>query len=492
MSSSSFALTGIEGLDQILGHGLPRSRMYLLQGDPGVGKTTVGMQFLLEGARLGETCLYVAMSETQQEIHAVVRSHGWSFEGIHVIDLSTIDPRAGLDSENTLFEPSEVELHEATRRVLEEVDRLKPDRVVIDSLSELRLLAQTALRYRRQILALKQYFSDRASTVLLVDDRTSAPADIQLQSLAHGVISLEHASPLYGADRRRVRIAKLRGVRFRSGHHDFTIDTGGVEVFPRLTSLGRSPHGTLTQLSSGVPALDALLGGGLDYGTSTLFIGASGCGKSSCAIQYAVAAVRRGEQAAVFMFDERIETMLTRTRALGTELQPFIESGQLTVEEIDAAEIGAGEFAFRVQQAVETAGCRLVVVDSLNGYLLAMASENQLSVQLHELLTYLGHRGVATVLVMAQHGLTGTMQAPVDVSYLADTVVLLRYFEARGRIRKAISVLKKRSGAHEDTIRELTLSARGVTVGAPLVAFSGVLTGVPEFSGDTDELAGRE
>ena len=484
--------TGIPGLDDILGTGLPRDRIYLVQGDPGVGKTTIGLQFLRAGVAAGETCLYIALSETLPEIRAVVDSHGWSLDGIAVIELSALEQTADLESENTLFEPSEIELQETTRRVLSEIDRLAPDRLVFDSLSELRVLAQTPLRYRRQILAFKQYFSTKATTVLLLDDRTSDPSDQQLQSLAHGVICLEQVALPYGADRRRLRVVKLRGSRFRSGHHDFAVRTGGVEVFPRVVPADHATEFLRDRPSSGLAGLDALLGGGLDYGTSTLILGPAGTGKSSVAVQYAAAAAARGEHAALFVFDERLATAFERTRSLGIALEPLVASGNLTAQQIDPAELSAGEFAHRVQTIVETTGTRLVVIDSLNGYLHAMASEKQLSVQLHELLSYLGNLGVATVMVMAQHGLTGTMQSPVDVSYLADTLIMLRYFETEGRIRKAISVLKKRSGAHEDSIRELVLDHQGLHVGEPLSQFTGVLTGVPRFNGPSSQLVDRD
>jgi circadian clock protein KaiC len=403
-----------------------------------------------------------------------------------------MDESADLASENTLFEPSEIELQETTRHLLAEIERVKPERIVFDSLSELRLLAQTPLRYRRQILALKQYLASRSITVLLIDDRTSDPNDQQLRSLAHGVIELDQSAPLYGADRRRLRVVKLRGQRFRSGYHDFTVHTGGVEVFPRVVPAEHTTRFLREQLSSGVVGLDSLLGGGLDYGTATLILGPAGTGKSSVAMQYAVAAVKRGERAALFMFDERLATAFERTRALGAPLEPHVDSGALTVQQVDPAEMGAGEFAHRVHLTIEATRCRLVVIDSLNGYLHAMANERQLSVQLHELLAYLSNLGIATVLVMAQHGLTGVMQSPIDVSYLADTVVMLRYFESEGRIRKAISVLKKRSGTHEDTIRELTLDSRGMHIGEPLSRFTGLLTGVPRFTGPTSQLVDHD
>lgn len=481
--------TGIVGLDLVLGGGLPRNRIYLVQGDPGVGKTTLGMQFLRAGLAAGERCLYIALSETRSEISAVVESHGWSLDGLELIELSAIDQSVGLETENTLFEPSEVELQETTRRLLAEIERVRPDRVVFDSLSELRLLAQTPLRYRRQILALKQYFGDKHTSVLLLDDRTSDPTDLQLQSLAHGVVALEQAPPLYGADRRRLRIAKLRGMKFLSGHHDFAIRTGGIEVFPRLVPTEHRSAFSRVQMASGITALDQMLRGGIDRGTSALILGPAGSGKSSIAVQYAIAAAQRGERAALFVFDERIATVYERSRALGLELEALVTSGALVLQQVDPAELSAGEFAHRVRAAVDHEGCQLVAIDSLNGYLHAMASEKQLSVQLHELLAYLGNSGVATLMVMAQHGLTAVTHAPIDISYLADTLILLRYFEADGRIRKAISVLKRRSGAHEESIRELSMGPGGIIVGRSLTQFHGVLTGTPHYVGAPGDLS---
>ena len=486
--SRSRASTAIAGLDDILGGGLPRDRIYLLQGDPGVGKTTVGLQFLLEGIARGERCLYIALSESAPEIQTVVESHGWTVDQIKIVELSALDQSAGLESENTLFEPSEVELHEPTRILLREIDAFKPDRVVFDSLSELRLLAQSALRYRRQILGLKEYFGDKRMTVLLLDDRTSEPNDQQLQSLAHGVLTLEQIPPIYGEDRRRLRVAKLRGVKYRGGYHDFTIRTGGVVVFPRLVAAEHSTTFERSQISSGVEGLDRLVGGGLDRGTATLILGPAGSGKSSVAVQYAVAAAERGDTAVLFLFDERRATVYERTRALGVDLQKHVESGRIVLQQVDPAEMGPGEFTHNVRACVEELGATVIVLDSLNGYEHAMPNEKLLTIQMHELLAFLGNKGVTTILVMAQHGMVGSMQAPVDVSYLADSVLLLRYFEAAGRIRKAISMLKKRSGPHENAIRELSLGTGGLRVGEPLERFKGVLTGVPEYVGGNQEL----
>lgn len=472
--------TGSAGLDSILQGGFPANRLYLVEGDPGTGKTTLALQFLLEGARRGEPVLYVTLSETKEELTAVADSHGWTLEGVTLHELVPPEESLKAEAQYTIFHPSEVELGETTRLVIDEVERIQPRRVVFDSLSEMRLLARDPLRYRRQILALKQFFAGRRSTVLLLDDRTSNDADLQVQSIAHGVLMLEQLELDYGAERRRLRVAKLRGSRFRGGFHDFAIRTGGLEVFPRLVAADRRGEFTPEPVASGVTALDALLGGGLDRGTSTLVLGPAGCGKSSLAAHFAAAMAARGERAAAFIFDEGVNTYLSRAAGLGTNLREQVEAGRLTVQQVDPAELSPGEFAHAVCSSVERDGARLVIIDSLNGYLQAMPDERFLTSQMHELLTYLNQQGVVTLLVMAQHGFMGSMSSPVDVSYLADTVVLLRYFEAAGAIRRAISVVKKRTGRHEDTIRELRLSAtHGVEVGEPLTAFRGVLTGVP-------------
>lgn len=485
------AQTGVGGLDEILAGGLPRDRIYLVQGDPGVGKTTLALQFLLTGREQGERCLYITLSETRPEIEASALSHGWSLENITILELSALEQTAVLEQENTLFESSEVELQETTRRLLDHIESMAPHRVVIDSLSELRLMAQGSLRYRRQILGLKQHFSGKECTVLFLDDRTSEAGDMQLQSLAHGVIQLEQVTPIYGEDRRRLRVLKLRGLRFRGGYHDFAIRTGGVEVFPRLTDFGPLVEFDRAPLSSGVEGIDTLLAGGLDRGTSTLLAGPAGVGKSVIATQFALASARRGERAAIFAFDELSRTLFERARALGTPIDDYVASKHLHVQQIDPAEMGPGEFA-QLTRAVVDDGTRLLIIDSLNGYLKAMPDEALLTVQLHELLSYFAHRGVTTLLILGQAGLLGAIQSPVDVSYLSDTVLLLRYFEAAGRIRKAISVVKKRSGRHEDTIRELTISHGGVRVGEPLVQFSGVLSGAPRFFGNPAALSEKE
>jgi circadian clock protein KaiC len=477
--------TGSTGLDSVLNGGFPANRLYLVEGDPGTGKTTLALQFLLEGARRGEPVLYVTLSETKEELTAVARSHGWSLEGVTLHELVPPEESLKTETQYTIFHPSEVELGETTKAVIEEVERIQPRRVVFDSLSEMRLLARDPLRYRRQILALKQFFAGRRSTVLLLDDRTATDSDLQVQSIAHGVLMLEQVELDYGAERRRLRVSKLRGSRFRGGFHDFTIRTGGVEVYPRLVAADHRQEFKTDSVTSDVAGLDALLGGGLDRGTATLIIGPAGSGKSSLATHFTAAAARRGEMVASFIFDEGVNIYLNRAAGLGTDLRAEVEAGRLKVQQVDPAELSPGQFAHAVCKAVEQDGARLVIIDSLNGYLQAMPDERFLTAQMHELLMYLNQQGVVTLLLMAQHGFMGAgMSSPADVSYLADAVILLRYFEAAGSIRRAISVVKKRTGPHEDTIREMRLSAlRGVEVGEPLTAFRGVLTGVPVFMG---------
>jgi circadian clock protein KaiC len=481
-SANAPSATGTPGLDLILGGGFTPNRLYLIEGDPGAGKTTLALRYLLAGADHGETGLYVTLSETKEEINAVAESHGWSLDRIHVVELVASEESLTPDSQYTMYHPSETELGETTQRVLAEVERVKPRRVVFDSLSELRLLAQNPLRYRRQILALKQFFAGRNCTVLLLDTRTSEDSDLQVRSIAHGVLTLEQLSPEYGAERRRLRVVKLRGKLYKGGFHDFTIVKGGLDVFPRLVAADHHHDFAREQVRSGVKPLDALLGGGLDRGTSTLILGPAGSGKSSVAVQYARAAAARGERGALFLFDESRATLMSRAAQLGMDLQPQIAAGRITLQQVDPAEMSPGEFVHTVRREVEEHACGIVVIDSLNGYINAMPEERFLTIQLHELLTYLGQKGVTTILVVAQHGLMGSaMQSPVDVSYLADSVILTRYFELRGRVKKAISVVKKRSGAHEETIRELRVGEGGIHVGEPLEQLRGVLTGVPTF-----------
>lgn len=479
--------TGVAGLDEILGGGLTPDRFYLVEGTPGTGKTTLGLAFLLAGAAAGEAGLYVTLSETEAELRAVAASHQWSLDPLAIVEMV---PEAGLgeDQEQTLLHPSEVELGETVRGVMAKVDELRPQRVVLDSLSELRLLAQNPLRYRRQILALKHFFSTRQCTVLVLDDKTSEPGDLQLHSLAHGVISLEQTLAGFGAQRRRLHVVKMRGIRFRGGYHDFTIERGGLCVYPRLVAAEHHANFPSATMSTGSAELDSLLGGGLATGTATLLSGPAGVGKTTTVVQCMMAALQRGEHAAYFLFDERLPTLLTRSAALGMDLQPWIDSGQLDVRRIDPAELSPGEFSGLVREAVEESGARTVVVDSLNAYLQAMPEEKFLVLQMHELLSYLAQHGVVSLLILGQHGVMGDIRADVDLSYLADNVMLLRFFEAGGEVRQAISVIKTRTTPHERTIREFRIDATGLVVGAPLRDFQGVLTGVPSFAGADGEL----
>lgn len=485
--------TGIAALDDILGGDLTPNRVYLIEGDPGSGKTTLALQFLMEGARQGEKVLYVTLSETKSELGGVAESHGWSLEDLDILEIIATAEELEPENQYTMYQPSEVELNVTTKAILDAVERLNPTRIVIDSLSEVRLLAQNALRYRRQILALKHFFVGRRCTVLLLDDNTSKVSDLQLQSIAHGVITLEQLAPEYGAERRRLRVMKFRGKKYRGGYHDFLIDRGGLVVFPRLVAaehVRRHSHGLL---KSGIVEFDALVGGGFDLGTSVLLLGPAGVGKSSLAIQYAKAAAGQGDRAVIFTFDENLETMLLRMKSLGLDISGEIESGSIAVQQVDPAELSPGEFAAIVRQAAEEEGgrpgARIIVIDSLNGYLNAMPEERFLVIQLHEILSYLGHKGVVTFLVVAQRGMLGSMmQTPVDTSYLADSVVLFRYFEAKGEMRQAISVVKKRSGRHERTIREFRMDDSGLHVGAPLRDFHGILSGIPTFHGDASPL----
>ena len=484
--------TGIGGLDNILGGGFTPNRIYLIEGDPGSGKTTLALQYLLEARRQGESGMYVSLSETKEELDGVARSHGWDLEGIHCHELLPSDESLLPDAQSRLFHPSEVELSDTTRAILAEVDARKPSRVVFDSLSEMRLLAQHPLRYRRQVLALKQFFIGRDCTVLLLDDRTSADNDLQLHSLAHGVISLEHMAQEYGAERRRLRVMKMRGRAFRGGYHDFMIRTGGLEVFPRLVAAEHHRLYEAEPLKSGVAALDQLTGGGLHRGTSTLLMGPAGSGKSTIAAQYAVSAAERGERAVIYTFDESVATLTSRAEGLGIALKRHVDANRVRIQQVDPGELSPGEFIYGIRGAVEKEAARVVVVDSLNGYLNAMPEERFLTIQLHEMLTYLGQQGVVTLMVVAQKGLLGSgMQTPVDASYLADTVIALRYFEARGALKRAISVVKKRSGAHEDTLREMRLGRSGIHLGEPLYEFHGVMSGIPVIAKEDGELAQR-
>ncbi|HEX3146211.1 MAG TPA: ATPase domain-containing protein [Pyrinomonadaceae bacterium] len=479
--------TGIEGLDDILEGGFPAHRIYLIEGEPGTGKTTLALQYLMEGVRRGEAGLYITLSETNNELQAVARSHGWSLDGFEIYEAVPPPDSLKPETQYTIFHPAEIELGETTNAILKQVERIQPQRVVIDSLSEMRLLAREPLRFRRQILALKQYLAGNRGTVLLLDDKVSG-RDLEIHSIVHGVVSLEHLAVEYGAERRRLRVTKLRASKFRGGYHDFTIATGGLRVFPRLVAAEHHPAFARGHISSNIAALDRLLGGGLDRGTSTLLLGPAGSGKSTLASQFASAAAARGERSAAFVFDELRETFIGRAAGVGTNMEKFVKKGVIRIQQVDPAELSPGEFAATVREAVDRDGARVIIIDSLNGYLNAMPEERFLSVQMHELLTYLNQQGVVTILVMAQHGFLGSsMVTPVDVSYLADTVLMLRYFEAHGAIHRALSVVKKRTGHHEPSIRELEIRAEGLRVGEPLTQFRGVLTGVPVYDG-LDEL----
>jgi circadian clock protein KaiC len=473
------AKTGIPGLDEVLHGGLISEQLYLVDGSPGAGKTTLALQFLLEGKSAGEECLYVTLSETKQELQAGARSHGWDLDGIHIVELMANENELNEDGHLTMLPPSEIELGETTRQIIAALERIEPTRMVLDSLSELRLLAQSSLRYRRQILALKQFFIGRKCTVLLLDDRTAEGPDLQLHSIAHGVIALDSVSPAYGQTRRHVEVIKFRGSDFVSGFHDFAIRQGGLTVFPRLISAEHPSDYSRESITSGVAALDALLGGGVDRGTSTLLIGPPGSGKSTIAVQYAYAATQRGHHAAAFLFDETKSAMLTRSAGIGISIPEGLGDGQLAIHQIDPAAISPGEFADMVRRDVAR-GAQVVLIDSLNGYLNSMPQNNFLTAQLHELLSYLNMQGVATFMVVAQSGIMGAnMSSPVDASYLADSVIALRYFEHAGTVKKAISVLKKRTGGHELSIRELTFAKDGIHLSEPLMTLRGVLTGVP-------------
>ncbi len=485
--SSERVSTGIDGLDYILKGGLPQNRLYLVEGNPGTGKTTMGLQFLLEGEGKGEKSLYITLSESKEELIAVGQSHGWNLESLTIQDLTVSGESLTGDSRYTVFHPSEVELDETTRAVLDEVERVKPQRVVFDSLSEMRMLAQNPLRFRRQILALKQYFMGKECTVMMLDDRTSAAADRELQSIAHGVISLEYVPTDYGKQRHHMRVIKMRGVKFQSGSHDFNIETGGIVVFPRLTDEENSKTFEPGVIKTESFELEKLLGG-LDYGTSTILLGPAGIGKSTMAMMYACTAAKNGERAAVYLFDEGIETLYKRTSAIGLDVKGYVESGLITIRQIKLAELTPGELAHLVSREVEENDTRIVVIDSVNGYLMATPQERFLMMQFHELLAYLNRRGILSFLIVGQYGLVGNMQAPIDMSYMADTVVLLRYFEAGGEVRQAISVLKKRTGRHERTIREFQIDHGGIQLGEPLSEFRGVLTGIPVYQGKAEGL----
>jgi len=478
--SSPRCIMGVKGLDDALGGGLPIHRMYLVKGNPGVGKTTLALQFLLRGAAAGETGLYITLSETKEELETVAASHGWDLAPLNLFELSSMQDHLLGETDHTFFHPSEVELNRITKALLSEIERVNPVRVVFDSLSELRLLAETSLRYRRQILQFKQFFAGRKATVLFLDDCTSEKGDLHIESLAHGVISLHRFTSDYGSTRRQVDIEKVRGVKFHEGRHDLILETGGMVVFPRLVASGQYRSFQQEAFAIGNPVLDAMLGGGLDRGTSNMFMGAPGTGKSTLAIRYAITAAQRGEKSLLFIFDETVRILLNRAEHLGLPLESHVKSGLIDIRQIDPAEISPGEMAHQIHRAVSEGETRMIVIDSINGYLNAMPAERFLNLQLHELLTFLNQQGVITIMVLAQQGLVGNMQSTVDLTYLADTVLLFRYYEDRGAVKQAMSVIKKRSGAkHERTIREMTVADGGIHLGPALEDMHGVLTGVP-------------
>jgi circadian clock protein KaiC len=476
------ASTGIAGLDDVLYGGLPSRHLYLVEGNPGTGKTTLGLQFLLAGRDQGEQGLYITLSETSQELAQVAASHGWTLDGIQVYDLVS-DEGLSEEAEQTILHPSEFELGETARDVMRLVAELQPQRVVFDSLSELRMLAQSPLRYRRQILALKRFFSQRGCTVLMLDDKSAGEGDQQLHSIAHGVVHLNQNTHDYGPDKRSLRVVKLRGLRFRSGDHDFELDRGGLVVFPRLAAAEHRRDFAADAVTTGNAAFDAMLGGGLTPGSNLLFAGPAGVGKSTTAVSCAVAAMCRGEKVAYYLFDEGIHTLRQRSQALGLDLQPFIASGHLLLRSFDPAEVSPGQFAQAVRDAVEGDGTRMVVIDSLNSYMQAMPGGQYLLLQMHELLAYLNQQGVITLIILSLHGTVGAVRSDIDLSYLSDAMVYYRYFEARGSLLKAIAVIKSRTLAHESTIREFRLGSQGIEVGEPLTDFHGILAGSAHYSG---------
>ncbi len=484
-ASRDRAATGIPGLDDVLEGGFPRSRVYLLEGSPGTGKTTLAMQFLLTGKAHGERGVYITLSETNEELNDVAVSHGWSLEGIELQELSATQQMLQAQAQQTVFESSEVELAETTRALLDAVSRSNPSRVVLDSLSELRLLAGSSLRFRQQVLAIKQYFAMRHCTVLLLDDLTVQTEDRQLQSLAHGVLYLEQVPPDFGPDRRRLRIVKMRGMKYRQGYHDYTIHTGGIVVYPRLVSAEHRTEVIAEHLTCGNPALDSLTGGGPLRGTSILLVGAAGTGKSTVSLLYGAAAAQRGERVKIYLFDERPFTYIARSKGVGLQLSQQLDRGLISIQQVDPTELSPGEFTQSVRDSIEQ-GVRIIIIDSLDGFLTAMPGERFLLLQLHELLAYLGQQSVTTIMTLDQHGIlpSFSMDTSADASYLADTVLSLRYYEYGGEIHRAISCVKNRAALHENTIRDLRITSEGLVIGEPLRSFQGILSGIPVRNGD--------
>ena len=485
--------TGIVGLDEVLGGGLPEGQIYLVEGESGAGKTTLGLQFLLAGTRRGEQTLWITLSETERQLRQSAHSHGWSLDGIEVCNPAAPERIRPPDERYSFFSPADVELEEIRNAIAAAIERVRPTRVVFDPFSDIRHLAREGLHYRRQVLSLREFFNDHECTVLLMQELTRGTAgDLQAEALVHGYFTLHQDAPEYGGQRRRLRVHKMRGMAFRDGFHDFSIQTGGIEVYPRLIAAEHVEVHAEEGMASGLPPLDALLGGGVDRGSSMLIMGAAGVGKSTLATQFAVAGGGRGEKAAIFIFDETVRTFRARAQKLGFPMAKLLADGTLTLRQIDSAEVSAGQFTNEVMRAVDN-GVSTVVIDSLTGYLSTMPEERFLTAYLHELLTTLSHRNVLTILTIAQHGLVGEqVAAPIDVSYLSDTVLLIRYFESFGQIRRAISVVKKRNGAHEVAVREMHIDAGGIVIGEPLTNFQGVLSGVPHFTGDAGQLGVRE
>ncbi|MDO5758098.1 MAG: gas vesicle protein GvpD [Rhodobacterales bacterium] len=479
--------TGTRGLDDVLRGGITPQRLYLVEGTPGSGKTTLALRFLMEGRAAGEQGLYITLSETVDELTAVAASHDWTLDGIELFEMVAED-EFGFDHEQTLLHPSEVELGETVRGIIELVEKADPARVVLDSLSELRLLAQNPLRYRRQILALKHFFARRNCTVLMLDDRTTEPGDLQLHSIAHGVISLEQLANDFGSERRRLRVVKMRGLKYHGGYHDFTIEKGGICVYPRLIAASHQRSFPTAPVTTGLAELDALLGGGLFPGTTALLAGPAGVGKTTTSVRCMIAALKRGQKAAFFLFDERLATLMIRSKALDMDLQPFLDSGLLEIRQIDPAELSPGEFASAVRSTVEDNDVSVVVIDSLNAYLHAMPSDNFLVLQMHELLSYLARQGIVSLMILGQHGVTGELRTDIDISYLADTVLMLRFFEASGEVRKSIAVIKTRTSDHERSIREFMIGKNGIRIGAPIRSFSGILSGSPTYTPTNGDL----
>jgi circadian clock protein KaiC len=491
-STHSFLSSGVTGLDQVLNGGFTRDRLYLIEGAPGSGKTTLALQFLLEGARRGETVLYITLSETVVELQAVAEAHGWSLDGVHIEEVIPSESILNPEEQYSIFHPSDVEMGATTKGILSVVDALRPTRVVLDSLSELQLLASTTLLYRRQVLALKQFFASRSCTTIFLDDRTAGDGDLQTRSIAHGVITLDRLATDYGGTRRRLEVLKYRGIAFREGRHDYKIRHGGVVVFPRLIASDSREMAERAQFGSGIAELDSLLGGGLEEGTSTLISGPPGTGKSTLAAQFAMAGLVQGHQAAMFVFEESASNLLNRADKVGIDLRSHLDSGRFSLRQVDPAQLTPGEFICQVCDAADR-GAKVIVIDSINGFLQAMPSEKMLATHMHELLTYLGQRGVITILVGVQQGMFGgNMSTQVDASYIADNVILLRYFEAVGEVQQAISVFKKRGSEHERTIRRISISSSGIHIGPVLRQFHGILTGVPKLISDHEGKHGRD